>query len=62
MDMIMSTSIILLGQIFNPNDVNIMAFEPSALFPSQLFGREGEIDHMAQPRFLVYSCQVSISI
>ena len=39
----MSTSIILLDQTFNANDVDIMVFEPSVLFPNQ-FG--GGIDDM----------------
>ena len=30
----MSTSIILLDQNFSANDVDIMVFEPSVLFPS----------------------------
>ena len=33
MNRIMSTSIILLVQTFNTNDVDIMVFEPSVLFP-----------------------------
>ena len=41
----MSTSISLLDQNFNANDVDIMVFEPSVLFPlPQLFF--GEIDDM----------------
>ena len=33
MNRIMSTSISLLDQNFNANDVDIMVFEPSVLFP-----------------------------
>ena len=45
MDRIMSTSIILLDQNFNANDVDIMAFEPSVLFPlAAVWG--GGIDDM----------------
>ena len=40
----MSTSIILLDQSFNANDVDIMVFEPSVLFP--LAAVWGEIDDM----------------
>ena len=43
MNRIMSTSIILLDQTFNANDVEIMVFEPSVLFPPR---RTGEIDDM----------------
>ena len=43
----MSTSIILLDQNFNANDVNILVFEPSVLFPSV----RGEIDDMV--RFVI---------
>ena len=40
----MSTSIILLDQNFNANDVDIMVFEPSVLFlPAAVWG---EIDDM----------------
>ena len=38
MNRIMSTSIILLDQTFNANDVEIMIFEPSVLFPNQFGG------------------------
>ena len=38
MDMIMSTSINLLDQNFNANDVDIMVFEPSVLFPPPQLG------------------------
>ena len=44
----MSTSIILLDQTFNANDVDTMVFEPSVLFkPRRSFG-EGGIDDMVQ--------------
>ena len=49
MDRIMLTSIILLGQNVNVNDVDIMVFEPSVLSPPPpQFGRGvgGEIDDM----------------
>ena len=38
MDRIMSTSIILLDQNFNTNDVDIMVFEPSVFLPPSQFG------------------------
>ena len=44
MDRIVSTSIILLDQKFNANDVDILVFEPSVLFPRQF----GGIDDMVQ--------------
>ena len=37
----MSTSIILLHQNFNANDVDIMVFEPSVLFPPAAVGGGG---------------------
>ena len=42
----MSTSIILLDQDFNANDVDIMVFEPSVLFPPVAVW--GGIDDMVQ--------------
>ena len=48
MDRIMSTSIVLMDQNFNGNDVDIMVFEPSVLFsPHRSWGG---IDDMV-PRF-----------
>ena len=44
MDRIMSTSITLLDQNFNANDVDIMVFEPCVLFST--CGNLGEIEHM----------------
>ena len=44
----MSTSIILLDQSFNANDVDIMVFEPSVLFPSAPPQFVGGIDNMAR--------------
>ena len=38
MDRIMSTSLILLEQTFNANDVDIMVFEPSVLSPRRSLG------------------------
>ena len=45
MDRIMSTSIILSDQNSSANDVDIMVFEPSVLFPPPQFGG---IDDMVQ--------------
>ena len=42
----MSTSIILLDQNFSANDVDIMVFEPSVLFPPSPAAVWGEIDGM----------------
>ena len=42
----MSTSITLLDQNFSVNDVDIMVFEPSVLFPPPQFG--GGVDDMVQ--------------
>ena len=42
----MSTSIILLDQNFNANDVNILVFELPVLFPSAAV--RGEIDDMVR--------------
>ena len=39
----MSTSIILLDKNFNVNDVDIMIFEPSALFPPAAVEGGGKI-------------------
>ena len=47
MDRIMSTSIILLDQNFSANDVDIMVFEPSVLFPPHRRSLGG-IDDMVQ--------------
>ena len=40
-DRIMSTSSVLLDQNFNANDVDLMVFEPSVLFPPPQFGGGG---------------------
>ena len=51
-DRIMSTSIILLDQNSNANDVDIMVFEPCVLFsPCGCLG--GGIEHMVQSIFLI---------
>ena len=50
MDRIMSTSIILLDQNSNANDVDIMVFDPSVLLPRL----GGGIDDMVQKRFLFF--------
>ena len=48
MNRIMSTSIILLDQNFNANDVDLMVFEPSVLSPPRRSLGLGEIDDMVQ--------------
>ena len=55
MDRIMSESIILLDQIFSANNVDIMIFEPSVLFPPRR--RVGEIDDMV-PKHIWIICQI----
>ena len=45
MNRIMSTSIILLDQNFNANDVDLMVFEPSVLSPPPQFGVGGNRWH-----------------
>ena len=46
----MSTSIILLDQNFNANDVDIMVFEPCVLFPPAAVG--GELMTWSQNRYV----------
>ena len=48
MDRIMSISITLLDQNFSVNDVDIMVFEPSVLFPPPQFFLGGGVDEMVQ--------------
>ena len=47
----MSTSIILLDQIFNGNDVDIMVFEPCVLFPPPAAVGGGGVDNLVH-RFI----------
>ena len=49
----MLTSIILLDQNFSANDVDIMVFEPSVLFPPAAVW--GEIDDMVHYFFYTFS-------
>ena len=53
-DIIMSTSILLFDQNFNANDVDIMAFEPCVLFPTQgtRLGGGGGIEHMVPKTYM----------
>ena len=55
----MSTSIIILDQNFNANDVDIMVFEPSVLFPPAQFGGGGLIDDMVL-KFSVWEMDIKI--
>ena len=54
MDRIMSTSTILLDQNSNANNVDIMVFEPSLLFPSCRSLGGGGIDDMVQHRKFIF--------
>ena len=48
----MSTSIILLDQNFNANDVDIMVFEPCVLFPSAAVWGGGIDDMVREKNFM----------